>query len=72
MSDEPVPAVQIVRGTPDELELAALVAGLVAAQTPVEDEVTAGAHRWADPERRVRGSSGWHPGPDVWRWSLRS
>jgi len=65
------PAVRIVRGTPDEIELAALVAGLVAAGPAEEDEVAAGAQRWADPARRVRGPVGWRPGPDAWRWSLR-
>ena len=68
---EQLPAVRIVRGTPDEIELAALVAGLVASSQPEEDEVTAGAHRWANPERLVRGSGAWRPGPDAWRWSLR-
>ena len=67
---EQLPAVRIVRGTPDELELAALVAGLVATVSPEEDEVTAGAHRWANPERLVRGSGAWRPGSDVGRWSL--
>lgn len=71
MSEDAAPAVRIVRGAPDEVELAALVAGLVAANTPFEDESATSAHRWADPVRRVRGATAWRPGPDVWRWSLR-
>ena len=68
---EQQPAVRIVRGAPDEIELAALVAGLVAAAPAEEDDVTAGAHRWANPERLVRGKGAWRPGRDAWRWSLR-
>lgn len=64
------PAVRIVRGTPDEIELAALVASLAAVQ-PLEDETATEAHRWADPARQVRGAEPWRPGPDAWRWSLR-
>ena len=71
MSEPVAPAVRIVRGAPDDVELAALVAGLVASSSPFEDEVAAGAHRWADPARLVRGSRSWSPGPDSWRWSLR-
>ena len=71
MSENSPAAVRIVRGSPDEVELAALVAGLVAASSPLEDETATSAHRWADPVRRVRGATAWRPGADVWRWSLR-
>ncbi|NLF03804.1 MAG: acyl-CoA carboxylase subunit epsilon [Actinomycetales bacterium] len=72
MSEARPPAVRIVRGAPDEVELAALVAGLVAATPELEDEVTAGAHRWANPAHLLRGPDSWRPGADAWRWSLRS
>ena len=65
------PAVRIVRGAPDDVELAALVASLAAAQ-PLEDETATEARRWADPARRLRGAGPWRPGPDAWRWSLRT
>ncbi len=71
MSDAERPSVRIVRGDPDEVELAALVAGLVAASPPPEDEVVAGSHRWASPAWLLRGTSGWRTGADSWRWSLR-
>ena len=70
---ESLPHVRVVRGTPDDVELAALVAGLVAA-TAVVDEVdeheVPGA--WSDRARGLRGSGdAWRPGPDTWRWSAR-
>jgi len=71
VSDVEGASVRIVRGTPDDVELAALVAGLAATRTHDEDEVAAGAHRWAGPARLVRGTDAWRPGPDAWRWSLR-
>lgn len=75
----PDPHVQVVRGTPDDVELAALVAGLVAAAAarPGDDEdPTPTTHRaartrWVVPASR-RGTGGLPPrGPDAWRWSLR-
>ncbi|AEE46964.1 acyl-CoA carboxylase subunit epsilon [Cellulomonas fimi] len=65
--------VHVVRGAPDEVELAALVAGLVAASQDAHgvDEHTAPASAWSDRRRTVRGPVGLHPGPDAWRWSLR-
>jgi hypothetical protein len=78
---EPLAHVQVVRGTPDEVELAALVAGIVAAvgqdDPHAEDEPTgAGRTAWSDPARRVGGGAAgsggsWRTGPDAWRWSLR-
>jgi len=70
------PDVQVVRGTPDDLELAALVAGLMAAATErarlAEEQDHAVAAPWADRRRTMRGSRvGLRPGPDAWRWSLR-
>lgn len=65
--------VQVVRGTPDDVELAALVAGLVAAAGGEPD----GPHEparaaWADRARTVPGAGAtWRTGPDAWRHSLR-
>jgi hypothetical protein len=78
------PAVRIVRGSPDEVELAALVAGLaaVAAATGLPDD-EAPLDEWTNRARSVRGNgagvtarsfggrSGRH-NADAWRWSLRS
>lgn len=71
------PHVQVLRGTPDEDELAALVAGLVAAaasrapqeDTP-DDQARAARARWVAPGR-LRGAAPPTRGPDAWRWSLR-
>ncbi|NCT91088.1 acyl-CoA carboxylase subunit epsilon [Cellulomonas sp. APG4] len=68
------PDVRVVRGEPDEVELAALVAGLAA-----RGSHPPGADRSDEPGpragRRWRGAL--HPaarvpapGPDAWRWSL--
>ncbi|WP_019134913.1 acyl-CoA carboxylase epsilon subunit [Cellulomonas massiliensis] len=62
--------VHVVRGAPDEVELAALVAGLLAT-APVEDPALAHPPAWTDHRRWVRGPVASRPGPDAWRWSLR-
>ncbi|WP_448059484.1 acyl-CoA carboxylase epsilon subunit [Cellulomonas hominis] len=63
--------VQVVRGTPDDVELAALVAGLVAASAG-QDEAPAPAPTSAWTARgRLRGSEGWRPGPGAWRRGLQ-
>lgn len=65
----PVPAVQILRGQPDDVEVAALVAGLAASAT-VEEFVDPGPDAWADRSRILRGAP--RPiGTDAWRWSMR-
>jgi len=70
-----LPHVQVVRGTPDDVELAALVAGLVAASVPGDDDaVEDGLPRpaWGDRARSLPGARGaWRTGPDAWRRSLR-
>lgn len=67
--------VQVVRGTPDDVELAALVAGLVAAAGAGGDEPDGAwspRDAWSDRARTVRGTEGtWRTGPDAWRRSLR-
>lgn len=65
------PHVHVVRGTPDEDELAALVAGLVATARPEPgpDDAEAPA-AWTDRRRSVRPVPSPAPGPSAWRWSL--
>jgi Acyl-CoA carboxylase epsilon subunit len=69
---------QVVRGTPDDVELAALVAGLMAAASErarnAETTADAVAAPWADRRRTMRGvrDDALRPGPDAWRWSLRA
>jgi len=63
--------VRVVRGAPDEHELAALVAGLVVASGHTEDPAPAA---WTDRRRVLARPSARPlpppPGPDSWRWSL--
>lgn len=71
---QPGAHVHVVRGAPDEVELAALVAGLVAASS--QDAHGADDHApvtsaWSDRRRVLRGATTPRPGPDAWRWSLR-
>jgi hypothetical protein len=70
------PHVQVVRGTPDDVELAALVAGLVAASAHHDDEDPAhdgaASAAWTDRARTLPGAAAaWRPGADAWRTSLR-
>ncbi|MFC7405022.1 acyl-CoA carboxylase subunit epsilon [Georgenia alba] len=68
------PAVRVVHGRPDEVELAALVAGIVAAHGRVDelggipDEHAPGVRsRWTDHDRLLRLPPS--PGVGSWRWS---
>ncbi|MBO1751859.1 acyl-CoA carboxylase subunit epsilon [Actinotalea sp. BY-33] len=75
------PDVRVVRGAPDDDELAALVAGLAAGGQPGAadsgaDVVAARTVHEAAARRRWRDHAAPHPGPprpgpDAWRWSLR-
>jgi len=79
-----VPSVRVVRGAPDDLEVAALVAGLAAAAAAggLPDDA-APVEEWTNHARGLRGGgdgataksfggrSGRH-NADAWRWSLRS
>lgn len=74
----PDPHVQVVRGTPDDVELAALVAGLAAAASSAPESGDDPAARAADAARarwmapgRLRGGTPTARGADAWRWSLR-
>jgi hypothetical protein len=71
------PDVRVVRGAPDDVELAALVAGLAAGAQTADDGA---AHQVADPAPVVHARRRWRdaahrlsdrlsPGPDAWRWS---
>jgi len=70
--------VRVLHGAPDDDELAALVAGIVAASSHAdqvafdEAESTGPRSAWSDRSRDVRAR---HvrsaPGVDAWRWSLR-
>lgn len=74
---QPDPHVQVVRGTPDDVELAALVAGLVAATAgrAEPDDVAdaperAARTRWVAAATTRSAASLPARGPDAWRWSL--
>lgn len=62
---------RVVRGEPDDLELAALVAGIVAARAAVDDDgapARPAPSPWSDHGRRLRRPP--VAGAGVWRWSL--
>ena len=69
------PDVPVVRGEPDDTELAALVAGLAAGASRdlpehdghVEHREAAARRRWRDAAHRLTDAL--TPGPDAWRWS---
>jgi hypothetical protein len=63
--------VRVVRGEPDEVELAALVAGIFAAVAGAGDDEAAAPPpaAWSDHTRRLGTSP--TPGPATWRWSGR-
>ncbi|WP_199422285.1 acyl-CoA carboxylase epsilon subunit [Actinotalea solisilvae] len=72
------PDVRVVRGEPDDVELAALVAGLAA--SAADEDPGPGptaASRAGDAARRWRAAA-WPspgrlaPGADAWRWSSRA
>ncbi|WNB84979.1 acyl-CoA carboxylase epsilon subunit [Cellulomonas sp. ATA003] len=77
MTDDDAPAtgaahVHVVRGTPDDVELAALVAGLAAVGTADDAAPEPARSAWTDRSRTVRGAPRTPvAGPDAWRWSLR-
>ena len=70
------PDVRVVRGAPDDVELAALVAGLaagsaalsaVSATSDVEANGRAARRRWQGVADRL--ADPFASGPDAWRWS---
>ncbi|WP_236683519.1 acyl-CoA carboxylase subunit epsilon [Demequina aurantiaca] len=67
---------RVVRGTPDDAELAALVAGMAAftVADAEEDEPGSPTSAWMDRARSMRGSRANGPlgrGASAWRHSLR-
>ncbi|ROR72134.1 acyl-CoA carboxylase subunit epsilon [Bogoriella caseilytica] len=77
MTNDEIPAVQVLRGGPDEVDLAALTAVLSAYQAA---QSAAPASEPARPDHRAAPVSAWssrarglrppvHPGPGAWRWS---
>jgi hypothetical protein len=69
-------SMRVVRGTPDDAELAALVAGMVAMASAAHEEADPGAPTaaWMDRIRTMRGRRVIGPlgrGPSAWRHSLR-
>ncbi|NKQ58275.1 acyl-CoA carboxylase subunit epsilon [Amycolatopsis sp. K13G38] len=68
MSDEKRPFLRIVRGNPDDEELAALTAVLAAAASaPAEPERPRRRSAWADRAHQLRMPL--HPGEGAWRAS---
>ena len=74
--------VRVVRGEPDDVEVAALVAGLAFVTAADEPDDVAPIDEWTNRSRVLRGNgaataqkfggrSGRHH-VDAWRWSLRS
>ncbi|SDS72449.1 acyl-CoA carboxylase subunit epsilon [Paraoerskovia marina] len=80
---DPLPHLRVVRGAPDEIEVAALVAGLTAVTGGTEPDDVAPVAEWTNHVRVLRGTgggasarsfggrSGRH-NADAWRWSYRS
>lgn len=75
------PQVRVLRGAPDDVELAALVAGLVAGRSTLPGDgdadtvrragrAAADRRRWVDGAQHRRGQLS--RGPDAWRWSGRA
>ena len=69
-AQEGTPQVRVVRGAPDDVELAALVAGLLAPGAESAPEAAATTGGWADRSRLLRGAGAPRRGADAWRWSL--
>ncbi|SEP99342.1 acyl-CoA carboxylase subunit epsilon [Microlunatus flavus] len=68
----PEPLFRVVRGTPTDVELAALSVVLAARMRPTEDRPAppAGPSAWAASARRWQTIG--RPGPDAWRRSARA
>lgn len=62
---------RVVRGAPDDVEVAALVASLAAVASRDVEPATEAAPRseWSRPLRAVHATR--TAGADAWRWSLR-
>ncbi|GGP70328.1 acyl-CoA carboxylase subunit epsilon [Saccharothrix coeruleofusca] len=63
------PHLEVVRGNPDDVELAALVAAVaLVTAAPERPEPPRRTSAWADRSRQTRGPL--PHGPAAWRWSL--
>jgi hypothetical protein len=72
-AEDGVPQLRVVRGEPNDVELAALVAGLLASSAgPLPEPDPALPGGWADHARWLRGAGDVRRGANAWRWSLRS
>lgn len=71
---EAVAHLQVVRGSIEPEELAALVASVAVMAAAPEDDVSAPTSAWMDRGRTLRGQRGTSPlgrGDSAWRHSLR-
>jgi hypothetical protein len=69
-ADESKPLFRVVRGNPDDAELAGLTAVVAAlASTPAAPAAPVEGSAWGDPARRVRNPL--RHGPGAWRASSR-
>ncbi|MDV6012949.1 acyl-CoA carboxylase subunit epsilon [Haloechinothrix sp. LS1_15] len=70
-TEEQQPLLRVVRGTPDDVELAALTAAVSCLAAGEGERAPDSARRtrslWSDPRARLR--SPLHPGPGAWRAS---
>jgi len=71
MVDETVPGVRVVRGTPDDIELVALVAGLASTTAADPHDDTAEPVAAWGRDRGIRGARPFGTHDDAWRWSSR-
>ncbi|ONI85909.1 acetyl-CoA carboxylase biotin carboxyl carrier protein subunit [Actinosynnema sp. ALI-1.44] len=67
MSSDDRPLLRIVRGTPDDAELAALTAVVASLPGPAEEAEPEQRSAWGDPASRMRAQV--RPGPGAWRAS---
>jgi hypothetical protein len=67
MSEPDRPLLRVVRGTPDDLELAVLATVVASLSGPGERPHPPRRSAWADPVPRLRGQL--LPGPGAWRVS---
>jgi hypothetical protein len=66
------PLLRVVRGNPDDTELAVLTAVVAAiASTPVQADEPVASSRWGAPQVRQPQQHPLHPGPGAWRYSVR-
>ncbi|MBZ2196497.1 acyl-CoA carboxylase subunit epsilon [Occultella gossypii] len=69
VGEVPDDVVRVMRGEPDDVELAALVAGILAARAGTPDDIDDGTHTsvWRDPGHHLGLPV--RPGRAAWRWS---